>query len=84
MKQIACVIHQIAQNQHAIARESSISVLKYFFVFIRLQKCLFFIHYRTSCEAIGEFAEKEGADVYCQDACIKHDSNCPSDRCKCH
>lgn len=39
---------------------------------------------RSTCEAIGEIAGKEGADVYCQDACINYKAKCPAKRCRCH
>jgi len=35
------------------------------------------------CEAIGDIAGQEGADVYCLDKCINYPSECPADRCRC-
>lgn len=83
VNQIVCVIHQIAQNQSATARKlndhisfqnNQISSNSLFRLKIR----------RTSCEAIGDFANEEGADVYCQYTCIKRNADCPADRCKCY
>ncbi|XP_043282677.1 uncharacterized protein [Venturia canescens] len=43
-----------------------------------------FCHCPETCDAIGEIAGQEGADVYCLDKCIVYPSDCPSNRCTCY
>ncbi|KAJ8977942.1 hypothetical protein NQ317_017410 [Molorchus minor] len=39
----------------------------------------------TTCEAIGEYQGKTGADVFCMDQCLVYPSDkCPLDQCVCH
>lgn len=37
-----------------------------------------------TCDAIGDIAEKPGADQYCLRRCMRYPSNCPTDRCNCY
>nr|XP_032514134.1 uncharacterized protein LOC116767768 isoform X1 [Danaus plexippus plexippus] len=41
-------------------------------------------HCPQVCEAIGELAGREGADVYCMDQCIVYPPRCPKKRCSCY
>lgn len=38
----------------------------------------------TTCDAIGEYEGKIGADVYCMDQCIVYPQKCPQQKCKCY
>ncbi|XP_037091388.1 uncharacterized protein LOC119111687 [Pollicipes pollicipes] len=37
----------------------------------------------SECEAIGEFALRPEAGLYCHEHCLGYPSHCPEDRCKC-
>jgi len=37
----------------------------------------------VECEAMGEFAEKPQADLYCHENCLGFPSHCPEDLCNC-
>ncbi|XP_029663739.1 uncharacterized protein LOC115235834 [Formica exsecta] len=37
-----------------------------------------------TCDAIGDIANKPGADQYCLRRCMRYPSNCPIDRCNCY
>lgn len=52
-------------------------------VCVFLVLCRFRSH-RSTCDAIGELEGIEGADVYCQDACIKYNAKCPTKKCRCY
>jgi hypothetical protein len=39
---------------------------------------------RNTCDAIGDIADKPGADQYCLRQCMRYPSNCPIDRCNCY
>ncbi|KAG6461844.1 hypothetical protein O3G_MSEX012894, partial [Manduca sexta] len=37
-----------------------------------------------TCEAVGEYKGREGADVYCMDLCIVYPPKCPTNKCRCY
>ncbi|KYQ47402.1 hypothetical protein ALC60_13523 [Trachymyrmex zeteki] len=41
-------------------------------------------HCLNTCDAIGDIADKSGADQYCLRRCMRYPSNCPIDRCNCY
>ncbi|XP_036149327.1 uncharacterized protein LOC105837955 isoform X2 [Monomorium pharaonis] len=41
-------------------------------------------HCLNTCDAIGDIADKPGADQYCLRRCMRYPSNCPADRCNCY
>lgn len=38
----------------------------------------------NTCDAIGDIADRPGADQYCLRRCMRYPSNCPADRCNCY
>ncbi|TGZ40684.1 Uncharacterized protein DBV15_08398 [Temnothorax longispinosus] len=41
-------------------------------------------HCLNTCDAIGDIADRPGADQYCLRRCMRYPSNCPTDRCNCY
>jgi len=42
-----------------------------------------FIVSRYECDAVGEFALREHADIWCHQNCLKENPYCPAERCRC-
>lgn len=50
---------------------------------LKLKQSVNHYNYSKDCVAIGELEGREGADTYCMDECLNHNSVCPAERCRC-